>query len=103
MPRKAAVGLLEDIRPCIACMTCVHSLFKRVPVECLVNPSAGREKEFVIKKAKVPKKVVIIGGGPAGMEAARVAAIRGHRVVLFEKNDKLVAAQLAIIPLTGRR
>ena len=58
-------------------------------MECLVNACAGREKEFGIKKAKIPQKVLIVGGGPAGMEAARVAALRGHRVHLYEKDNRL--------------
>jgi 2,4-dienoyl-CoA reductase-like NADH-dependent reductase (Old Yellow Enzyme family)/thioredoxin reductase len=89
LPNKVAKGSLEDIRPCIACMTCLDRLFTRRPMECLGNPSAGREKDFVINKAKAPKKVIIVGGGPAGMEAARVASMRGHRVILCEKNDRL--------------
>jgi 2,4-dienoyl-CoA reductase-like NADH-dependent reductase (Old Yellow Enzyme family)/thioredoxin reductase len=89
MPNKIAEESLEDIRPCIACMTCLHTLFTRRPMECLVNACAGREKEFEIRKVKIPKKVLIVGGGPAGMEAARVAALRGHRVILYEKGDRL--------------
>ncbi|MBI2831795.1 MAG: FAD-dependent oxidoreductase [Chloroflexi bacterium] len=89
MPNKVAKGELDDIRQCIACMTCVQSLFTRKPMACLVNPAVGREKEFTLLKAAVPKKFVIVGGGPAGMEAARVAALRGHRVVLFEKESRL--------------
>jgi len=68
-------------------------------MECLVNACVGREKEFEIKKAKIPKKVMIVGGGPAGMEAARVASLRGHRVILYEKSDRLGGQlNLAIIP-----
>lgn len=88
-PNKIAEESLEDIRPCIACMTCLHMLFTRRPMECLVNACAGREREFAIKRVKIPKKVMIVGGGPAGMEAARVAALRGHRVILYEKGDRL--------------
>jgi 2,4-dienoyl-CoA reductase-like NADH-dependent reductase (Old Yellow Enzyme family)/thioredoxin reductase len=89
LPNKVAKGSLEDIRPCIACMTCLDRLFTRRPMECMGNPSVGREKDFVISKAKAPKKVIIVGGGPAGMEAARVASMRGHRVILYEKSDRL--------------
>ncbi len=89
LPNKVAKGSLEDIRPCIACMTCLDRLFTRRPMECLGNPSAGREKDFVISQAKTPKKVIIAGGGPAGMEAARIASMRGHRVILCEKSDRL--------------
>ena len=70
-------------------MTCLDRLFTRRPMECLGNPSAGREKDFVISQAKTPKKVIIAGGGPAGMEAARIASMRGHRVILCEKSDRL--------------
>src|SRR4030067_1708314 len=89
VPKKIAEESLEDIRPCIACMTCLHTLFTRRPMECLVNACVGREKEFEIKKARIPKKVMIVGGGPAGMEAARVVSLRGHRVILYEKSDRL--------------
>jgi len=89
LPNKVAKETLDDIRPCIACMTCLDRLFTRRPMECLGNPSVGREKDFVIRQAYTPKKVLIVGGGPAGMEAARVASMRGHRVILCEKSDRL--------------
>jgi len=89
LPNKIASGDLDDIRPCIACMTCTYNLFSRRPMACLVNPVAGRERDLPLIKADVLKKVVIVGGGPAGMECARVATLRGHKVTLFEKEGKL--------------
>lgn len=88
---KARLGKDKDIRPCIRCNVCItrtHSQFKTV--RCSVNPVIGREIRFDRgHKAAVAKKVVIVGGGPAGMEAARVCAERGHKVVLFEKEQRL--------------
>lgn len=81
----------DTIRPCVRCNTCInrpHYFF--LPVRCAVNPIAGREVEFL--KEPMPlrkKKVVVIGGGPSGMEAARTAADRGHEVIIFEKNAQL--------------
>ena len=87
---KAASGRIEDIRPCIGCRQCMQSTaFYHEPVHCTVNASLGRERLYRIKPAGRKKKVLVIGGGPAGLEAARVAALRGHRVVLFEKNNSL--------------
>ncbi len=98
-PKKAEAGKFDDIRPCIACMTCIHTLFKRTAVECFGNPYAGRERIFALKKTKNSKKVLIIGGGPAGMEAARAAALRGHSVSLYEKSGQLGGQlNLATIP-----
>jgi len=88
LPNKAAQGKYSDIRPCIACNTCGTSVFGTY-LSCAVNPEAGRESEYKIVPAARPKKVVIIGGGPAGMEAARIAALRGHRVTLLEKGSYL--------------
>ncbi len=89
-PQKAREGRFEDIRPCIACLQgCRDHLYQGLPITCLVNPRAGMESEFKIEPAKVKKKVVIIGGGPGGMEAARVAALRGHDVTLEEKENHL--------------
>ncbi|MCQ2405766.1 MAG: NAD(P)/FAD-dependent oxidoreductase [Oscillospiraceae bacterium] len=93
LPAKAKAGLDSTVRPCIRCMACVgvgnpHTYSK--PLRCSVNPVAGKETFFRnIKKTESPKKVVIVGGGPAGLEAADTAAKLGHKVVLMEKADRL--------------
>jgi 2,4-dienoyl-CoA reductase-like NADH-dependent reductase (Old Yellow Enzyme family)/thioredoxin reductase len=91
---KAKTGRQASIRPCVRCNRCVSETreFTR-PTRCSVNPVAGRELEFLsLPTLAVRKKVVVVGGGPAGMEAARTAATRGHHVVLFEKEPRLGGA-----------
>jgi 2,4-dienoyl-CoA reductase-like NADH-dependent reductase (Old Yellow Enzyme family)/thioredoxin reductase len=88
-PNKARAGKFNEIRTCIACNTCMESIFRKGRIECLVNPFLGREKEIQIKPAANLKKVMVIGGGPGGMNAAWVSAQRGHRVSLFEKSNHL--------------
>ncbi len=90
--RKSALGKLEDVRPCVRCNTCCgrSAFFKKT--RCAVNPINGRETEFLggsIPKAKTLKKVAIVGGGPAGMQAALTAVSRGHEVTLYEKEGAL--------------
>ncbi len=86
-PRKLDRGERENIRPCIRCNEfCMGRI--TVGVRCTVNPETGYESQ-TLQRAARPKKIVVIGGGPAGMEAARVAAIRGHSVTLYEKNNQL--------------
>jgi 2,4-dienoyl-CoA reductase-like NADH-dependent reductase (Old Yellow Enzyme family)/thioredoxin reductase len=89
MPKKAREGRIDDIRICIACNTCMESIFRRGRVECLVNPSLGREQEMAIRPAPEPKKVMVVGGGPGGLEAAWAAAARGHDVHLYERLSDL--------------
>jgi 2,4-dienoyl-CoA reductase (NADPH2) len=89
LPRKLAEGRPAEVRPCIYCYTCVGKIYLNQPVSCAVNPATGREAEFQVVPAPAPRQVLIIGGGPAGMEAARIAALRGHRVTLCEKQGRL--------------
>lgn len=91
MPNKAREGRYNEIRKCIACMNCMDTLFAGTRAQCSINAEACRELELGgdITPAPRKKKIVVIGGGPAGCEAARVARMRGHNVVLFEKENKL--------------
>ena len=84
---KAKMG--RQVKYCIKCNTCHKKLFSKKHVKCTVNPAAGEERRFEMRKALSPKKVVIVGAGPAGMEAALVASQRGHNVILYEEKDKL--------------
>lgn len=89
-PKKAREGSVEDIRKCIHCNDgCLGRVLSLKPATCTINPEMGREDEYKIVPAAKPKKVLVAGGGPAGMEAARVAALRGHQVTLYEKCDRL--------------
>ncbi len=89
LPNKLRDGRPEDIRPCVYCYTCVGKIFVNESVVCAANPATGREAEFEIERARTPRKILVAGGGPAGMEAARVAALRGHQVTLCEKGHRL--------------
>jgi 2-enoate reductase len=88
--RKVEEGRQKHIRPCVGCHDgCMGRLVVGKPTSCAVNPASGREKEYALSPTNQSKKVMVIGGGVAGMEAGRVAALRGHRVVIYEKSDKL--------------
>jgi 2,4-dienoyl-CoA reductase-like NADH-dependent reductase (Old Yellow Enzyme family)/thioredoxin reductase len=93
MPLKAKNGRVDEIRTCIACNTCMQSIFKKGRIECLVNPMLGREEEMAFIPTKKPKKVMVIGGGPGGLNTAWVAAKRGHTVHVYEKR-KVFGGQL---------
>lgn len=88
-PNKVFSGKLDEIRPCMRCTNCIDSLLAGDGPRCSANPAAMREHSYGIPHTNVPKKVMIVGGGVAGMEAARTAALAGHDVALYEAQDHL--------------
>ncbi|MBW2284965.1 MAG: FAD-dependent oxidoreductase [Deltaproteobacteria bacterium] len=103
MPNKAESGKSDCIYHCIACnQGCFDSIFRLQPVTCLVNPQAGMEGEIPVRPADPVKRVMVIGGGPAGMKAACTAAERGHQVTLVERDDQLGGQLLLNRNIPGR-
>jgi len=99
LPKKAQEARTEEIRHCLACNICHENVVvKGVSLKCTVNPEVGREREWRITRVDKIKKVLVIGGGPGGMEAARISALRGHTVTLWEKREEL-GGQLNIAAL----
>lgn len=88
-PNKIYRGREQDVRPCLACNQCCRRVATNKPIACAVNTPSAAEARYPMKKTDDPKRVVVIGGGVAGMEAARVAALQGHNVTLYEKSDRL--------------
>ena len=103
---KAQTGRTEEIRYCISCnQGCIGRVQMGLNIECVLNPVAGREREFGIGKithAPHKKRVVVVGGGPGGLKAAETAAIRGHHVVLLERDAELGGQILLACRLPGR-
>lgn len=88
--RKVLEGRPEDIRRCTNCCYCFETgIFKNYQVSCAMNPELGRERDYAIRNVPKSKRVLVIGGGPAGLEAARVAALQGHDVTVMEKGAEL--------------
>lgn len=98
LPKKAEEGRFEEIIPCISCNRCIQTQRKEA-IQCAVNPETGNEDRFKFSKSDRSKKVWVIGGGPAGLKAAEVAALRGHKVTVFERGNQLGGRmRLAAIP-----
>ena len=105
LPIKAMEGRFDDIRPCIGVLQdCWGRMIRGLPISCTVNPVVSREKSWAAtpEKTASPKKVLVIGGGPAGLEAARVAAERGHKVTVYEKGKEPGGQALLAAKLPGR-
>ena len=104
MPNKAQNNQLDDIRACIACnQACIGHFHKGQPISCIQHPQTGREQQYGnLQAAAAPKKVMVIGGGPAGMNVALIAAQRGHRVSLYESGKQLGGQALLAQNLSRR-
>lgn len=107
LPNKAREGRDDDIRHCIACnQGCIGRMGLGYTIGCMQTPVAGNERELgtgTVPLCEWPKKVVIVGAGPAGLEAARMAALRRHRVIVFEKNDEVGGQNLLAAKASGRQ
>ncbi len=88
-PVKIRTGHRSDVRPCISCNACVDLVAQAQEARCAVNPEVGRELGWEIGEAAVAKRVMVVGGGPAGMEAARIARLRGHDVSIWDREPEL--------------
>ncbi|MGZ3569510.1 MAG: oxidoreductase [Thermodesulfobacteriota bacterium] len=96
LPAKLKEGRAKEIRPCIRCNEgCIGRFFQGKTIRCATNPATGREKDFILQLTPNPKRVVVVGGGVAGMEVARIARLKGHQVTLLEKDDRLGGDVLA--------
>ena len=104
LPVKTRGGNLDDIRACIACnQACIGHAHKGVPISCIQYPESGRELDYgTITPTDNPKTVLIVGGGPAGLKAAAIAAARGHRVTVHEASNQLGGQALLAQKLPGR-
>jgi 2,4-dienoyl-CoA reductase-like NADH-dependent reductase (Old Yellow Enzyme family)/thioredoxin reductase len=89
IPNKLMEGRPEDIVPCIQCLQCEWKVHTAEGIQCSVNATLGSEYKYPLARASKAKKILVVGGGPAGMEAARVAALRGHDVTLYDSGSKL--------------
>ncbi len=89
LPIKLAQGRPEDVRPCMYHYNCIGQIFLREPVRCWNNPATGREAELRTQPVEQSRRILVVGGGPAGLEAARLARLRGHSVALCEASDRL--------------
>lgn len=104
MPAKAEAGLFDDIRACIGCnQACIHHFHRGLPISCIQHPETGRELRFgEHPPAERRRRVMVVGGGPAGLKAAAVAAARGHEVTLFEA-EKHLGGQARLAQLLPHR
>jgi len=89
LPNKIKAGKPEEVRPCIYCYACVSQIYFSKAVKCAVNPETSFERERGIVPAEAKKHIVVIGGGPGGMESARRLTLKGHKVTLLEQSDRL--------------
>src|SRR5204862_533989 len=88
LPEKLRTQRRAQIRPCISCENCIDSM-ESASMSCAVNGLSGREGELSIERSATPKRVIVVGAGPGGLETARLAALRGRRVTLVERGERL--------------
>jgi 2,4-dienoyl-CoA reductase (NADPH2) len=97
LPNKIIAGNLESIAPCTACLHCWHRRSQNLTIQCRINAALGQEAQYQIKPAEKKKRVLVIGAGAAGLEAARVSALRGHEVLLYDQGRMLGG----LLPMAG--
>lgn len=102
-PNKLAAGNADDIMMCMNCMTCVaRGVFRDKPIVCAINPVLGKEREYALNPAAISKKVMVVGAGPAGLQAAKRAVERGHKVTLVDSDSEL-GGQLRLMGMAPKK